>query len=880
MTTTGTLPAESIRTPDQRIRVFVSSTLGELADERRAVRAAIERLHLAPVMFELGARPHPPRELYRAYLRQSHVFLGIYHQRYGWVAPGQAISGLEDEFRLSEGLPRLLYLKRPAAAIEPRLQAMLDEVSAQGSASYRQFTDPTELAALVEDDLAALLSERFMTPSAGTAAPSGQERARPVPAPVPLTATVGREGDIAAVTDLLAGQVRLLTVTGPGGVGKTRLALEVARAVDGRFGDGVAFLPLEDLPSPELVLPALAAALRVPEAGTRPLLDRLVDELTDRQLLVVADNMEHLRAAGPSLAALLGGCPRLALLVTSRQALRLRGEHEYPLPPLPVPTDDQAADEEAVGDVPAVALFVQRAADVRPGFALTQDNRAAVTAIVRLLDGLPLAIELAAARSRLFPPAALADRLAQRLDVLAGAAADDLPARQRTLRATLDWSCQLLTPAEQALFARMGVFAGGATLAAVEAVCGEDTVPDVLDGVSSLLEKNLLVADADAEPRVGMLHVVRAYAADLLGERGEAERLGDRHARFYADLIEPADILAHNDAPRFWPLLAREADNLLAAARWAAARGGVDVLAALARRLWPWLIYTGRVGELREAVPAAVDAAAESPDGDPGGREQAFLHNLALCYAQTQTGEHAAALVSAERALTLAADLPDRETALLAAAVRLLRGALRLSLGQTAGVADDLDTALDTARREDNAWLLGHATLHRGVWRALTGNTAGARADLDEAAAVATGMGHDVLLAQAVGHLASLDLLAGDLEESLARLRSQIEHLRRAHNLEGLATALDTTAALAAQQQRWETAARAAAAADALRGRVGLPARPMTRDLHDAAVNATLQRLGDREPAIRAAASAADPWVLVDQVLSELAADPRARPGR
>ncbi|MGY1606867.1 ATP-binding protein [Geodermatophilus sp. SYSU D00700] len=860
-------PGEVIRTPDQRIRVFVSSTLGELAEERRAVRGAIERLHLAPVMFELGARPHPPRDLYRAYLRQSHVFVGIYFQRYGWVAPGEEVSGLEDEFRLSDGMPRLLYLKRPAEAVEPRLQAMLDEVSEHGSASYRHFTDATELAGLLEDDLAALLSERFMTPApAAAAAPDGR-RARPSAAPVPLTATVGRDRDVAAVSELLGGEARLVTVTGPGGVGKTRLALEVARVVDERFPDGVAFVPLEDVPVADLVLPTLAGALGVPGAGSRPLLDRLVDDLRGRQLLVALDNMEHLRTAGPALAALLGRCPWLALLVTSRQALRLRGEREYPLSPLPVPADD-----EPVAAAPAVQLFVQRAADVHPGFTLTEGNRAAIAEIVRLLDGLPLAIELAAARARLFSPVALADRLTQRLDVLGGGP-DDLPARQRTLRATLDWSCRLLSPAEQALFARLSVFAGSATLPAVEAVCGDDTVPDVLGGVSSLLEKNLLVADVTDDPRVGMLHVVRAYAADLLQERDETERFGERHARWFAELVEPADILTHDDAPRSWPLLAREADNLLAAARWAAGRGAVDVVTALARRLWPWLIYGGRVGELRDVAPAATDTAG----GDPASREQAFLHSVAVCYAQTQTGDHAAALATAEQALHLAGDTSDRDTALLATAVRLLRGALRLSLGQTAGVADDLDTALATARRQDNAWLLGHATLHHGVWRALIGDPAGARADLDEAAAVATAMGHDVLLAQAVGHLAVLDLLAGHLDESVERLRQQIEHLRRAVNLEGLATALDTTAALAARQQHWETAARAAAAAEALRGRVGLPARPMTRDLHEAAVAATLRRLGDREPEIRASASAADPWVLIDEALGELATGPGAR---
>src|SRR3954454_10624648 len=275
----GSMSEQTMRTPDQRLRVFVSSTLGELAEERIAVRAAIERLHLAPVMFELGARPHAPRDLYRAYLRQSHVFVGIYAERYGWVAPGESISGLEDEFRLSEGLPRLLYLKRPASAIEPRLKAMLAEVSDRGSASYRHFGDATQLAGLVEDDLSALLSERFMTPPGGAASEAeGRRRTRPAPPRVPLSPTVGRDSDIAAVARLVDGEVRLLTLTGAGGVGKTRLALEVVRAEARRFPDGVAFVPLENVPTAELVLPALADTLRLPQSGGRPALDRLTDE--------------------------------------------------------------------------------------------------------------------------------------------------------------------------------------------------------------------------------------------------------------------------------------------------------------------------------------------------------------------------------------------------------------------------------------------------------------------------------------------------------------------------------------------------------------------------------------------------------------------------
>ena len=623
-----------------------------------------------------------------------------------------------------------------------------------------------------------------------------------------------------------------MTVTGPGGVGKTRLALEVARAVTDRFADGIAFVSLEDVPTPDLVLPALAAAVRVSEAGARPLLDRLTDELAGRRLLAIMDNFEHLRQAGPALATLLGRCPALAMLVTSRQALRLRGEHEYPLPPLPTPVHDEPA--------PSVTLFVQAATAVSPTFTLTDENRAAVADIVRTLDGLPLAIELAAAHTRLFPPPVLAARLTQRLDVLPGGA-EDLPARQRTLRATLDWSHQLLTPTEQALFARMSVFAGGATLDGVAAVCGDDSVEDVVEVVSSLLEKNLLVADLADEPRVSMLHVVCAYAAERLDERGEAERLSSRHARWYADLIEPADVLTRNDAPQAWPLVAREAQNLFAAARWSAARGDVETITALARRLWPWLSYTGRVSELRDGVPAA--PVGEDSTLDDRARRQAFLHHAAACYAQTQTGDHAAALATADRALHIAGDAPDRDTRLLATSVRVLRAALRLSLSDPSGVAEDLDVALETARREDNAWLLGHATLHRGICRTTTGDHAQARTDLQEAATVATATGNHLLLAQATGYLATLDLLADHLDDALHHLRTQIEHLGQTGNQEGLATALDTTAALAARLHRWETVSRAAAAAEG-------PA-PSRRAAQPTCHPRTAGRRGAREPVPR-----------------------------
>lgn len=253
-------PHAAIRTPDQRLRVFVSSTLAELADERAAVAKAISAVGLTPVLFELGARPHPPQELYRAYLAQSDIFVGLYWERYGWVGPGMDISGLEDEFRLSGSIPRLLYVKDPAPEREPRLTAMIEELQTEGTDAYRPFRTPRELGRLVRDDLALLLSERF---AAGGAAPAGSvgaaasEHRTRLSLPAPSTSLVGRDDDIAAVTTLLVDPaVRLVTLTGPGGVGKTRLAVAVAGRLEARDRWTATFVPLASVTDPATVLPA------------------------------------------------------------------------------------------------------------------------------------------------------------------------------------------------------------------------------------------------------------------------------------------------------------------------------------------------------------------------------------------------------------------------------------------------------------------------------------------------------------------------------------------------------------------------------------------------------------------------------------------------
>jgi hypothetical protein len=336
--------AGMIRTPDQRVRVFVSSTLTELAAERRAVRDAVTRLRLVPVMFELGARAHPPRPVYRAYLAQSQVFVGVYWQSYGWVAPGEQTSGLEDEYQLSAGIPRLIYVKSPAPDREPRLAQLLARIQDEGGVSYRQFSQPAELQQLVENDLAVLLSERFEMTRPGQAAAGGAPLAGALP--VPATPLLGREQQAAAIEDLVAGQgVRLVTLTGPGGVGKSRLMVEAARRLGPGFADGVRFVELAAVSAADLVAPAIAAGLGLSTSAGQLTAD-LQAYLRPRRLLLALDNFEQVIGAAPLLAELRAAAAGLVVLVTSRAVLRLSGEHEFAVPTLPVPPAGAARDPE------------------------------------------------------------------------------------------------------------------------------------------------------------------------------------------------------------------------------------------------------------------------------------------------------------------------------------------------------------------------------------------------------------------------------------------------------------------------------------------------------------------------------------------------------
>jgi predicted ATPase len=585
----GPADVSAIRTPDQRLRVFVSSTLRELEPERRAARGAIERLRLAPVMFELGARPHPPRELYRAYLEQSDVFVGIYWQQYGWVASGEEVSGLEDEYRLARRkLPKLIYVKQPAERDE-RLDGLMARIRDDDTASYKSFSTVEELAELIEADLSTLLAERFdasrspTTPSPVEDSPAGR-------LPAPYTDVVGREQDVATLLAWLGEDARrLVTLAGPGGIGKSRLAIEIARLARERF-DRVTFVALEHVRDADDVLPAIARELGVHESDDRPLTDLLGIARAGRRDLIVLDNFEQVIAAAPLVASLLTDLPGATFLVTSRARLRVRGEHVFDVEPLSVPSDPAKASLLEVLGAPSVQLFRERAGAADPRFDVTVDNAEDVARICQALEGVPLAIELAAARIRALTPATMLAKLDRVLPLLV-TAARDVPERQRTIQATVEWSIDLLSPDGRALFTRLGVFVGDCSLDAVEAVAADAPWgADLLGTLLELVDGSLLRQhDHHGLPFFSMLAPVREIATARFEQGPDATSARHLHADYYVGLaIEAEPLLVGTTQLTALGRLEAERQNLRAAFRHLISIGEVDTVADA---VWRLLLY-------------------------------------------------------------------------------------------------------------------------------------------------------------------------------------------------------------------------------------------------------------------------------------------------
>jgi predicted ATPase/DNA-binding XRE family transcriptional regulator/Tfp pilus assembly protein PilF len=453
-----------------------------------------------------------------------------------------------------------------------------------------RLADVLQLAPEVQEDFVQKLRQ----------APSGETDAAPTNLITPLTPLIGRETELADAQKLLERpEVRLLTFIGTGGTGKTRLSQEVAGLLRPKFADGVFFVPLASVTNPQLMLPAVAALLNVPNKSDQSDAEALAAFGRDKQMLLVLDNFEQILAAAPDVATLLEATRHLKLLVTSRAALRVRGEYEFAVGTLPYPTSEQTSYDEIAG-FEAVRLFVERAAQAQPGFSLTPENAPTIAAICQKLDGLPLALELAAARTKILPPATLLARLDRRLQVLTGGGPDLLP-RQQTLRATLEWSYNLLTPPEQAIFRQLAIFSGGGSLAAVESVVESE---NLLDGLASLVDKSLVrqIEQSDGTPRFYMLETLREYAQEGLNAHPpELERLKVRHLNWclvLATATEPK--LRRANYQEQLQRLETEHDNFRFALDWALNDPAhAETAARLATSLSEFWRFNNHIGEGR-----------------------------------------------------------------------------------------------------------------------------------------------------------------------------------------------------------------------------------------------------------------------------------------
>lgn len=708
--------------------------------------------------------------------------------------------------------------------------------------------------------------------------------ARPNTLPAQLTSFVGRATERAAVDRLLAGH-RLVTLTGPGGTGKTRLSIEVAGHAADAFPDGIFFVPLDAVRDPGLVASQIAGALGLSESGGRPARDLVVDWLARRTALLVLDNFEQVVDAAPFVADLLRSVPGLKLIVTSRASLRISGEHEYPVPGLPAPPDlsglsameraqlplrDRVVDAEGLATYESVRLFIERATAVRPGFQVTNDNAPAIAAICAKLQGMPLAIELAAARVRVLSPDAILARLTSQLTAL-GAGSRDLPERQQTLRGAIAWSYDILDAGDRRLLERLSVFRGGIDLEAAEAVCGpaEELHRDVVDGLGELADQSLLRVVDGGEARFQMLETIREFAAEMLVAHGEGDLVRGRFGAWFLGLAERARPLLAGPDQRTWlDRLEMEHDNLRAALDRATAAGDAGTAIGLAFALWRFWQMRGHLFEARLRLDAMSAA--------PWSRQSPVLHARLLealggvCWWQADV---AAMRVAYEEAVTLWRAAGNRSE--LANALYNYSFCFTISPNPREAASNTDPDGIGWASLQEALELYRALGDERGQANVLWGignkeyfsndPTAGV-ATLTEALGIYRRVGDRTMEAWALHMLGAAKLRLGDLEASRGLFAGALRLFQGSGDASGLTLVFDDFASQAAYDGDPERAARLWGAARSLTASTGAGLASYVDQFLDQFLRPTAQAMLSPEEVARLAAEGAA--MTIDQVVA------------
>jgi len=686
--------------------------------------------------------------------------------------------------------------------------------------------------------------------------------------PTPPTPLIGREQETAALCELLGrAGVRLITLTGPAGVGKTRLAIQVAADLREEFADGIHFVSLAPIADPGLVIPAIATSLGLRETAGSPL-EHLQAHLRDAQALLLLDNFEQVASAAPHIADLLAACAELKALITSRASLHLSGEHEFVVPPLAMPGLKQRTNIEALSRFGAVALFLRRAQAIHPHFQLTEANAEAIAEICVRLDGLPLALELAAARAKVLSPQAMLARLEHRLQLLSGGA-QDLPARQQSLRSAIEWSYALLDADEQRLFRRLGVFVGGCSLEAAEAMGSLPGEPplEAFNSTASLVDKSMLrsAEEANGAPRFAMLETIREYALEQLEASGEAGAVRRAHAEHFVALTESAEGQLTGPEQAVWlGRLEADHDNIRAALQWALDGGSGNVALRLSGALWRFWFWRGHMSEGRRWLDRALTVSGQP---DPAARVKA-LTGAGFLAANQSDYRRAEALCG--EGLQLAQQLNDKPSLALAlfglahtanwgrdyararslfeqslALYRELNDAWGIAvalayLGNVLYFQADYDTArlhfdeaLRLFREQHQVWGIGFTLYGRGLAALGQRDNAAARRYLEESSTILRRIGDHRGLIRVNAGLGRVALDANHLIEARAQILEALTLAREVGDQWSATVCLDTLAGVCARGRRPDVAARLLGSAEALRERLGAVLPPAMSELRD-----------------------------------------------